>query len=126
MMEKISDGVWVLRISRFSDCDADANNNPKIISECKKRTPKAVVVIFDSTDPKTFYGANAVINGLENVEGVSLILLADRQHLPTAWSVESLKKFFDLEGEKDLKIIPVYGQKCTVDAGELKKLIENL
>jgi len=105
-----------LRLSRFSEC----GEKVKVISD-QKAPPKAVVVIFDSTDPSTFYAANAVLNA---VDGVETVLVAERQHLPNAWSVDLLKNFFDPSGEENLKIVPLKGENCEFKPDKLKELIE--
>lgn len=120
VVKRITEGYYLLTFGRFTECPTELLENSL---KDKKRPPSAVVILFDSTDPATFHGVNAVINGLDGE--IPLILIAARQNLPTAWAVEVLERFFELEGE-EAKVIPLEGKVDELKPEELEKLVKNL
>lgn len=74
----------------------------KIITTILDQTFMGAVVVIDSTRPETFAEARTVIRNLLT-EGIPLVLVANKQDLPDAWSLDDLRIALRLE---DVPLLP--------------------
>lgn len=63
-----------------------------------KRT-LGVIVLVDSTDPTTFHKARKIINFFQSRFSVPIVVGANKQDLPNAWSPEDIRIALDIDEE---------------------------
>jgi Predicted GTPase len=65
-----------------------------------------VIVLMDSTDPTTFHEARKIINFFQSRFPVPIVVGANKQDLPNAWSPEDVRIALDID-EEEIPVIPV-------------------
>jgi small GTP-binding protein len=65
-----------------------------------------IVVLVDSTNPETFHEARKIINYFESRYPVPMVVGANKQDLPNAWSPEMIKAALNLDTD-DIPVVPV-------------------
>jgi small GTP-binding protein len=66
-----------------------------------------IVVLVDSTDPKTFHEARRIINFFQSRFPVPIVVGANKQDLPNAWPPEDVKFALDITDEEGIPVIPL-------------------
>ncbi len=66
-----------------------------------------IIVLVDSTDPKTFHEARKIINFFQSRFPVPIVVGANKQDLPNAWSAEDVKYALDISDEEGIPVIPL-------------------
>jgi len=66
-----------------------------------------VIVLVDSTDPTTFHEARKIINFFQSRFPVPIVVGANKQDLPNAWSLEDIRIALDIDEEESIPVIPV-------------------
>jgi len=65
-----------------------------------------IVVLVDSTNPETFHEARKIINYFESRYPVPMVIGANKQDLPNAWSPDMIKAALNLDTD-DIPVVPV-------------------
>jgi small GTP-binding protein len=65
-----------------------------------------IVVLVDSTNPETFHEARKIINYFESRYPVPMVVGANKQDLPNAWSPDMIKAALNLDTD-DIPVVPV-------------------
>jgi len=81
-----------------------------------------IIVLVDSTDPKTFHEARKIINFFQSRFPVPIVVGANKQDMPNAWSAEDVKAALDISEEEG---IPVIGLSAK-DKEDVKKTLLTL
>jgi len=66
-----------------------------------------VIILVDSTDPTTFHEARKIINFFQSRFPVPIVVGANKQDLPNAWSPEDVRIALDIDEEEGIPVIPV-------------------
>ncbi len=66
-----------------------------------------IIVLVDSTDPKTFHEARRIINFFQSRFPVPIVVGANKQDLPNAWPPEDVKFALDITDEEGIPVIPL-------------------
>jgi len=66
-----------------------------------------IIVLVDSTDPSTFHEARKIINFFQSRFPVPIVVGANKQDLPNAWSPEDVRIALDIDEEEGIPVIPV-------------------
>ncbi|WP_448587405.1 GTP-binding protein [Thermocrinis sp.] len=66
-----------------------------------------VIILVDSTNPTTFHEARKIINFFQSRFPVPLVVGANKQDLPNAWSPQDVKIALDINENEDIPVIPV-------------------
>jgi len=66
-----------------------------------------IIVLVDSTDPTTFHEARKIINFFQSRFPVPIVVGANKQDLPNAWSPEDIRIALDIDEEEGIPVIPV-------------------
>ena len=66
-----------------------------------------IIVLVDSTDPKTFHEARKIINFFQSRFPVPIVVGANKQDLPDAWSAEDVKSALDISDDEGIPVIPL-------------------
>ena len=66
-----------------------------------------IIVLVDSTDPSTFHEARKIINFFQSRFPVPMVVGANKQDLPNAWSPEDVRIALDIDEEEDIPVVPV-------------------
>jgi signal recognition particle receptor subunit beta len=61
----------------------------------------------ESTDPTTFHEARRIINFFQSRFPVPMVVGANKQDLPNAWSPEDVRIALDIDEEEGIPVIPV-------------------
>ena len=64
-----------------------------------------IVVLVDSTDPSTFHEARKIINYFQSKYPVPMVVGANKQDLPNAWSPEDVKNALDISDEEGIPVV---------------------
>ncbi len=81
-----------------------------------------IIVLVDSTDPKTFHEARRIINFFQSRFTVPIVVGANKQDLPNAWSPEDVKFALDITDEEGIPVIPLSAK----DKEDVKKTLLTL
>jgi small GTP-binding protein len=66
-----------------------------------------IIILVDSTDPTTFHEARKIINFFQSRFPVPMVVGANKQDLPNAWSPEDIRIALDIDEEEGIPVIPV-------------------
>ncbi len=66
-----------------------------------------IIILVDSTDPSTFHEARKIINFFQSRFPVPMVVGANKQDLPNAWSPEDVRIALDIDEEEGIPVIPV-------------------
>jgi small GTP-binding protein len=66
-----------------------------------------IIILVDSTDPTTFHEARKIINFFQSRFPVPIVVGANKQDLPNAWSPEDVRIALDINEEEGIPVIPV-------------------
>ncbi len=66
-----------------------------------------IIVLVDSTDPKTFHEARRIINFFQSRFPVPIVVGANKQDLPNAWSPDDVKFALDISDDEGIPVIPL-------------------
>jgi small GTP-binding protein len=66
-----------------------------------------IIILVDSTDPTTFHEARRIINFFQSRFPVPMVVGANKQDLPNAWSPEDVRIALDIDEEEGIPVIPV-------------------
>ena len=66
-----------------------------------------IIVLVDSTDPKTFHEARRIINFFQSRFPVPIVVGANKQDLPNAWPPDDVKFALDISEEEGIPVIPL-------------------
>jgi signal recognition particle receptor subunit beta len=66
-----------------------------------------IIILVDSTDPTTFHEARKIINFFQSRLPVPIVVGANKQDLPNAWSPEDVRIALDIDEEEGIPVIPV-------------------
>jgi small GTP-binding protein len=80
-----------------------------------------IVVLVDSTNPETFHEARKIINYFESRYPVPMVVGANKQDLPNAWSPDMIKAALNLDTD-DIPVVPV----VATDKESVKKTLLTL
>lgn len=64
-----------------------------------------VIVLVDSTDPATFHEARGIINFFQSRYPTPLVVGANKQDLPNAWSPRDIAIALDISEDEDIPVI---------------------
>ncbi|MGB9873389.1 MAG: GTP-binding protein [Hydrogenobacter sp.] len=66
-----------------------------------------IIILVDSTDPSTFHEARRIINFFQSRFPVPMVVGANKQDLPNAWSPEDVRTALDIDEEEGIPVIAV-------------------
>lgn len=66
-----------------------------------------IIVLVDSTDPKTFHEARKIINFFQSRFPVPIVVGANKQDMPNAWSPDDVKFALDISEDEEIPVIPL-------------------
>ncbi|NPA32763.1 MAG: ATP/GTP-binding protein [Aquificae bacterium] len=66
-----------------------------------------VIVLVDSTDPQTFHEARRIINFFQSRYPIPLVVAANKQDLPNAWSPSDIAIALDISEEEGIPVIGI-------------------
>jgi signal recognition particle receptor subunit beta len=66
-----------------------------------------IIILVDSTDPTTFHEARKIINFFQSRFPVPMVVGANKQDLPNAWSPEDVRIALDINEEEGIPVIPI-------------------
>jgi len=66
-----------------------------------------IIILVDSTDPTTFHEARKIINFFQSRFPVPIVVGANKQDMPNAWSPEDVRIALDIDEEEGIPVIPV-------------------
>lgn len=66
-----------------------------------------IIILVDSTNPTTFHEARKIINFFQSRFPVPIVVGANKQDLPNAWSPEDVRIALDINEEEGIPVIPV-------------------
>lgn len=66
-----------------------------------------IIILVDSTNPTTFHEARKIINFFQSRFPVPMVVGANKQDLPNAWSPEDVRVALDIDEEEGIPVIPV-------------------
>jgi small GTP-binding protein len=66
-----------------------------------------IIILVDSTDPTTFHEARKIINFFQSRFPVPMVVGANKQDLPNAWSPEDVRIALDIDEDEGIPVIPV-------------------
>lgn len=66
-----------------------------------------IIILVDSTNPTTFHEARKIINFFQSRFPVPIVVGANKQDLPNAWSPEDVRIALDIDDEEGIPVIPV-------------------
>lgn len=81
-----------------------------------------IIVLVDSTDPSTFHEARRIINFFQSRFPVPMVIGANKQDLPNAWSPEDVAASLDIDPDEDIPVVPV----SAIDKESVKKVLLTL
>ncbi len=81
-----------------------------------------IIVLVDSTDPKTFHEARRIINFFQSRFPVPIVVGANKQDLPNAWSPDDVKFALDITEDEGIPVIPLSAK----DKEDVKKTLLTL
>ncbi|MCS7262789.1 MAG: ATP/GTP-binding protein [Aquificaceae bacterium] len=66
-----------------------------------------IIVLVDSTDPTTFHEARKIVNFFQSRFPVPIVIGANKQDLPNAWSPQEVSIALDISEEEGIPVLPV-------------------
>jgi small GTP-binding protein len=84
-----------------------------------------IIILVDSTNPETFHEARQIINFFESRYPVPMVVGANKQDLPNAWTPEMVKAALNLDTE-DIPVVPVVATDKESVKKALLKLLEEI
>jgi hypothetical protein len=81
-----------------------------------------IIVLVDSTDPTTFHEARKIINFFQSRFPVPIVVGANKQDMPNAWSPEDVRIALDIDKGEGIPVIPV----SSVDKESVKNALLTL
>jgi uncharacterized protein len=66
-----------------------------------------IIILVDSTNPTSFHEARKIINFFQSRFPVPIVVGANKQDLPNAWSPEDVRIALDINEEEGIPVIPV-------------------
>jgi small GTP-binding protein len=66
-----------------------------------------IIILVDSTDPTTLHEARKIINFFQSRFPVPMVVGANKQDMPNAWSHEDVRIALDIDEEEGIPVIPV-------------------
>jgi hypothetical protein len=66
-----------------------------------------IIILVDSTDPSTFHEARRIINFFQSRFPVPMVVGANKQDLPNAWSPEDVRTALDIDEEEGIPVLAV-------------------
>lgn len=66
-----------------------------------------IIILVDSTDPSTFHEARKIINYFQSRFPVPMVVAANKQDLPNAWSPEDVAVALDITEEDEIPVIGI-------------------
>ncbi|WP_029551401.1 GTP-binding protein [Thermocrinis jamiesonii] len=81
-----------------------------------------IIILVDSTDPSTFHEARKIINFFQSRFPVPMVVGANKQDLPNAWSPRDVMIALDISEEEGIPVIPV----SAIDKESVKKALLTL
>ncbi|NPA42148.1 MAG: ATP/GTP-binding protein [Aquificae bacterium] len=81
-----------------------------------------IIVLVDSTDPKTFHEARRIINFFQSRFPVPIVVGANKQDMPNAWSAEDVKAALDISEDEGIPVIALSAK----NKDEVKKTLLTL
>jgi len=66
-----------------------------------------IIILVDSTDPTTFHEARKIINFFQSRFPVPIVVGANKQDLPNAWSPEDVRIALDIDEEEGIPVVPL-------------------
>lgn len=85
-----------------------------------------IIVLVDSTDPSTFHEARKIINYFHSRFPVPIVVGANKQDLPNAWSAEDVSIALDIDESEGIPVIPVSAIDKESVKGSLLTLLETI
>lgn len=81
-----------------------------------------IIILVDSTDPSTFHEARKIINFFSSHFPVPMVVGANKQDLPNAWSPDDVATALDISEEEDIPVLPV----SAIDKESVKRVLLTL
>ncbi|MCS7284346.1 MAG: ATP/GTP-binding protein [Hydrogenobacter thermophilus] len=81
-----------------------------------------IIILVDSTDPSTFHEARRIINFFQSRFPVPMVVGANKQDLPNAWSPEDVRVALDIDEEEGIPVLPV----SAIDKNNVKNVLLTL
>ncbi|GBC88578.1 Mutual gliding-motility protein MglA [bacterium HR13] len=81
-----------------------------------------IIILVDSTDPSTFHEARKIINFFQSRFPVPMVVGANKQDLPNAWSPEDVRVALDIDEEEGIPVLPV----SAIDKNNVKNVLLTL
>ena len=81
-----------------------------------------IIILVDSTDPSTFHEARKIINFFSSRFPVPMVVGANKQDLPNAWSPDDVATALDISEEEDIPVLPV----SAIDKESVKRVLLTL
>ncbi|MCX8164392.1 MAG: ATP/GTP-binding protein [Aquificaceae bacterium] len=81
-----------------------------------------IIILVDSTDPSTFHEARKIINFFQSRFPVPMVVGANKQDLPNAWSAEDVATALDIAEDEGIAVLPV----SAVDKESVKRALLTL
>jgi small GTP-binding protein len=66
-----------------------------------------IIILVDSTDPTTLHEARKIINFFQSRFPVPMVVGANKQDMPNAWSHEDVRIALDIDEEEGITVIPI-------------------
>ncbi|MEN3033829.1 MAG: ATP/GTP-binding protein [Aquificaceae bacterium] len=66
-----------------------------------------IIVLVDSTDPSTFHEATRIINYFQSRYSVPMVVGANKQDLPNAWSPRDVATALNISESENIPVVPV-------------------
>ena len=66
-----------------------------------------IITLVDSTNPTTFHEARKIINFFQSRFPVPMVVGANKQDLPNAWSPEDVRIALDIDEEEGIPVVPL-------------------
>jgi len=81
-----------------------------------------IIILVDSTDPSTFHEARKIINFFSSRFPVPMVVGANKQDLPNAWSPDDVATALDISEEEDIPVLPA----SAIDKESVKRVLLTL
>ncbi|MCS7277413.1 MAG: ATP/GTP-binding protein [Aquificaceae bacterium] len=81
-----------------------------------------IIVLVDSTNPSTFHEARRIINFFQSRFPVPMVVGANKQDLPNAWTPKDVAAALDIDEEEGIPVLPL----SALDKESIKKVLLTL
>lgn len=81
-----------------------------------------IIILVDSTDPSTFHEARRIINFFQSRFSIPIVVGANKQDLPNAWSPQDVATALDIHEDEGIPVLPV----SAIDKESVKKTLLSL